>query len=103
MPGIVELRGKLPWFEQESTKIWDEQNPVSRCLLFATLFDLFLLSRKIALVGIQILGKIDPKNISSVPQQVRGDHLLDVLHLQRRDVGWIVELCESAQLAANLA
>ena len=44
------------------------KNSVSSCLLFALLSDLFLLSRKIALVENQILGKMDPKNIPSVPQ-----------------------------------
>ena len=49
------------------------QYPVSACVLFVLLFDMFILSRKIALVDMQILGKMGPKNMPNVPQEI-GPH-----------------------------
>ena len=45
------------------------RNPVPPCLPFTTLFDLFVLSRSIALMEIQASSEMDPKSKPSVSQQ----------------------------------
>ena len=46
------------------------KNPISPCLLSVLLFDLSISPRGIALVKIQIWGRMDPKNIPTVSQQI---------------------------------
>ena len=48
------------------------QNPVPPCLLFAVLFDLFVLPKRIALVEINLSDKIDPKSIPIVAEHADG-------------------------------
>jgi hypothetical protein len=68
------------------------ENPVPPCLLFALLFDLFVLSRTMILGrseletlnleenrpsgNLQISGKMDPKHILSVPQHIGSTNVL---------------------------
>ena len=72
-------------FGQEGTNIWDEPKfDTSSCYL--PLFYLFDLSKRIALVEHQILGKMDPKDTPSVSQQVEG-HTTASKRSTRRDGG----------------